>query len=188
MAQSKDNVLTHGMSGKLGNLVVFRRRGSKIIVAKKPKAKTFISLAQKQVNDKFQLASIYALAAIADTAPYHALYAAKAGDGISAYNVAVADYFNAPEIHDIDIDAYTGAIGSKIQIKVTDDIMVKTVKISITNSNGTLVEDGFAVQDADGLHWTYTATQANAPLSGDKVTATATDLPANMTVLDKLLP
>jgi hypothetical protein len=39
MAKVGDNIVTTGLSGKLGNLIVFRNRGGKTIVAKAPKKK-----------------------------------------------------------------------------------------------------------------------------------------------------
>ena len=36
MAHIKDNIVTEGMSGKLGNKIVFRNVGGKTIVAKRP--------------------------------------------------------------------------------------------------------------------------------------------------------
>ena len=40
MAESKNNVLTHGLSGKVGDLIVFRVRGNKTFVSSKPKERT----------------------------------------------------------------------------------------------------------------------------------------------------
>ena len=39
MAKVGDNIVTTGLSGKLGNLIVFRNRGGQTYVAKAPKKK-----------------------------------------------------------------------------------------------------------------------------------------------------
>lgn len=43
----------------------------------------------------------------------------------SAYSVAVADYFHAPDIKEVDLGGYTGTAGDLISVKVTDDFKVK---------------------------------------------------------------
>jgi hypothetical protein len=40
MAKSKDNIITHGLSGKVGDIIVFSQRGNKTIVSKAPKERT----------------------------------------------------------------------------------------------------------------------------------------------------
>jgi len=37
MAKNSRNIVTHGLSGKLGDLIVFRQKGDETIVAAKPK-------------------------------------------------------------------------------------------------------------------------------------------------------
>ncbi|HCR89324.1 MAG TPA: hypothetical protein DIW50_02445, partial [Prolixibacteraceae bacterium] len=130
MAQSKKNIDTEGLSGRVGN-IIFRRRKSddKIFVARRPVAsEEEPTEAQINVQRKFQRGIIYGKSAIADPAT-KALYAVKATDGRSAFNVAVADYFNAPRIELINMDGYTGAVGSTIIITVTDDFAVSSVHV-----------------------------------------------------------
>jgi hypothetical protein len=185
MAESKNNVVTHGLSGKI-DLLVFRQKNGKTLVAKAPKERTIITAAQQQVQEKFQQAVIYAKTALSDAA-IKADYNQKTGNGLSAYNIAIADYFNAPNIQEIDVSVYTGQIGSKIIIKVTDDFKVSSVHVQISNSDGSLVEEGEAVQDANGISWIFTATQANASLIGDKIMITAFDMPGNDAIQEKTL-
>jgi len=93
MAESKNNVITHGLSGKLGDLIVFRNRNGKTIVASKPGPRTGeLSEAQKEHQKHFQEATIYGKAALTNPAT-KAGYEAVASDGETAYNVAVADFF-----------------------------------------------------------------------------------------------
>lgn len=96
MAKVGDNIVTTGLSGKLGNLIVFRNRGGKTIVAKAPKKKqTEWSEAQERHRLKFQEAVLYAKSAIANETTKEA-YKASAEEGETAYNVAVADFLNSP--------------------------------------------------------------------------------------------
>jgi hypothetical protein len=57
---------------------------------------------------------------------------------------------------------------------------VQEVKVVITNSDGTLVEEGFAKPGAVGYEWLYTATQTNENLSGDRIEVFASDTPGNI--------
>jgi hypothetical protein len=53
---------------------------------------------------------------------------AKAKKGRTAFNTAVADFLNAPDIDTIDLSGYTGQPGDLIRITVTDDYKVQEVK------------------------------------------------------------
>jgi hypothetical protein len=180
MARSKNNVVTHGLSGKVGDMLVFSQRNGKTIVSKIPNRTAPQSDAQIQHLQKFQEAVIYAKSVMADPTT-KAAYAAKAQGGVTAYNVAVADLLNAPNIESINLSAYTGKIGDKIIIRATDDFKVTKVTVTITNADNSLVEKGEAVLSANGLDWVYTAATVNADLSGDKIVVQAFDLPGNLT-------
>ncbi len=76
MAKQSNNVVTHGLSGKIGDLLVFRQRGGKTIVAKMPVKTTKESEKQKH-RRKFQQGVLYGKAAMADPGTKE-LYKAKA--------------------------------------------------------------------------------------------------------------
>jgi len=180
MAESKKNLATEGLSGRVGNFV-FRRRKSddKVFVSRVPvQSEEEPSESQKVVHRKFQKAIVYGKSAISDPATQE-LYAAKAAGGRSAFNVAVADFFNAPQIEEINLDNYTGQVGSTIAITVTDDFMVSEVHVKIENQDGTLVEEGEAQPGNTEFEWVYTGTVLNESLAGDKITVTAYDMPGN---------
>ena len=189
MAESKDNLATEGLSGQVGNFVFRRRRrDGKVFVSRRPgERETEPTLAQQAVNTKFQLATIYGKTVISDP-DTKAEYQARTKGGQSAYNVAVADYFGAPDIEAVDLDSYGGQIGDPIRVKVTDNFGVESVSVRIENGDGTLVEEGNAVVDQTGLYWDYAATVLNDSLSGDKITVTATDRPQNTTSEETVLP
>jgi hypothetical protein len=188
MGESKNNLATEGLSGQVGNLVFRRRKADgKVFVSRQPSAfDGDPSVAQKAVQSKFQEAILYGKTAISDP-NIKVLYEQKKTAGQSAFNVAVADYFNAPNIHEIDVSAYTGQIGSTIRIRVTDDFTVKSVFVHITNADGSLVEEGNAVLQPNGVDWLYTAIQLNESLNGDKIAVTAYDIPHHAAVEEKVL-
>ncbi|CEN42276.1 hypothetical protein [Capnocytophaga cynodegmi] len=180
MAESKNNIITHGLSGKVGNMLVFSQRNGKTIVSQKPTKKTITSEKVKEQIVKFQQATIYAKTALKNPEvkeQYQSVADKK--QGVTAYNVAVADMLQAPKIEQIDLSDYAGQVGDTIKVRAYDDFKVASVTVHIYNSDGSLVEEGNAVDN--GLDWVYTATQTNADLSGDKIVVRATDLPANTT-------
>jgi hypothetical protein len=186
MAIVKENIVTQGLSGKVGDTIVFRQAGNKTIATKAPVKRgpdgTEPQLAARRT---FQMAAIYGKA-ISANPETKAPYQAAAKEGQTAYNVAVADFFLAPDIQEIDVSAYYGQPGDVIKIKVTDDFKVQSVKVFIHNDDGSLVEQGDAKQE-DTIQWIYTATAINTRLSGDKITITATDQPANLTTEELIL-
>jgi len=183
MATSKNNLLTHGLSGTVGDLLVFRNKGGQVIVASKPKERTSdYTEAEKSQHQRFQHATIYGKSAITDPT-LKAAYTAAAGEGQSAYNVAVADFFHAPDIKTLDLSAYKGNVGDTITIEVTDDFKVAEVEVNIFNADGTVVEQSNAVQNPiNAIEWIFTAKVANASVTGDRIEIKAYDLPGNKTV------
>jgi hypothetical protein len=169
----------------LGDLIVFRNRGGKTIVSQAPKKSTQEwSEAQEKHRLRFQEAVLYAKGAIVDAATKEA-YKTAASNGQTAYNVAVADFMNAPQIDEIDVSSYTGQLGSYIRIRATDDFRVAEVSVTILNVDGTEVEKGLAELQTGGIWWKYTATIVNESLQGDKIVIRVSDLPGNLTEENK---
>jgi len=186
MARSKRNVIVHNLSGKVGDLVLFRQRHGKTIMGKIPIHNGKTTPKQKAVRETFLKAVHYAKASLKDPSLVE-LYSKKAGGGITPFNLAVTDFCKAPVIDDISTAAYTGAAGSQIIVQATDDTKVTGVKVSITGGNGQLVEEAPAIQDPETGYWLYTATIANATMAGSKIIVTAKDIPGNATSAEKVL-
>jgi spore germination protein GerM len=181
MAKSNRNVVTFGLSGKIGDLLIFRQKDGQTIVAKIPQTKNDPSEKQLAQRRQFQKAVLYAKAAVADR-EMAAQYAAKAKQKKrTPFLVAVADFLRAPDITHIDLTGYTGQVSDIILIEVSDDFAVKQVSVTITNADGLLLEHGNAVQSAVGYQWIYTATQANDNLDGDRIVIRAYDTAGNIT-------
>ena len=185
MAKSVNNIITHGLTGKIGDLLVFRQVDGKTVVSKVPRKTTTVTEKQKQQRAKFQEAVIYSKAVMQDALQKEE-YAKEAKEkGIQTNAVAIADFLKAPRIEEINLSEYTGKKNDIIKIKAFDDFKVKAVTVKIENADGTLVEEGNAVES--GLYWIYTAKQNNADLSGDKITVRATDIPDNLTEKEETL-
>lgn len=188
MAQSKNNVVTRGLSGMIGDMLVFRQRANKTIVSDKPKASTAEPTAnQMAIRERFKRATRYAKSVMSDVV-LKAAYQLAAKLGQSAHNVAFVDYQKSPEFYeDVDLTSYTGAIGDLVTVSVIDDFKVKTVHVAIKAADGTILEEGFAVQSENELDWIYTITVENTELAGTQIIFTAKDFPGNQTVMEKIL-
>jgi hypothetical protein len=176
MAKVRNNIVMQGLSGMLGDQLVLKQdKAGRTIVSVKPTFdpnRTF-SEEQQAVHDNFREATAYA-----KSAKSNEVYAAKvAGTPQSTYNLAVADWFHAPEILEIDVSAWNGAAGELIRVKAADDVKVTQVTLLITDGTGAVLEQGQATQ-AEGFWWSYITT-ATAP-EGAKIVASARDLPGHI--------
>jgi hypothetical protein len=179
MAKQKGNVVTHGLSGKVGGMLVFRQTATGTVVQSPPRKSGMESQAQRAHRKKFQRAVLYS--GIVDTNPdMETAYAAKAKKGQTARNMALADYMHAPDIQHVDVSGYHGEPGDVIRIEVTDDFAVVEVKVVITNLDGSIVEEGYAKPEDTGYEWTYTATAKNPDTKGDRIEVYASDTPGNI--------
>jgi hypothetical protein len=187
MAEVKNNIVTQGVSGMLGDMIVFRQVNGKTVIATKPKKSEKQTEKQLEHQKRFQSAVIYGKAASADPAQ-RAIYQEGVNEKLgSPYMVAVADFLNAPDIEDVNLKGYKGNVGDAIIIRVTDDFKVAEVKVAIHNPDGSLVEEGNAVQLLGGVDWSYKATVKNDSLDGDRITIMAYDMPGNETVEEETL-
>jgi len=181
MADSTKNIILHGASGKIGDLLVIRQRAGRTILSAAPgKREKEATENQKEHQSRFQQAIIYGKSVVDDETK-KAEYAEKATGMKTAFNVAVADFFHAPDIEEIDLTNYNGAVNDIIRIRATDDFKVERVHVAIYNSDGSLVEEGDATKTDNQLDWLYTSTVVNESLDGDKIIVQAIDRPGNVT-------
>jgi hypothetical protein len=187
MAKFGRNLVTARLSGKLGDLIVFRTRGDVTYMASRPK-KNDKEPTPGQIEHRlrFQEAIIYGKQVNADPA-LKENYSQSADGNQSAYNVAVADFMKAPHIDEIDVTRYNGQAGGSIRIRAVDDFRVVQAAVSIFNADSTLVEEGNAQQQANGIDWIYTATAQNGSIAGDKIIIKVSDTPGNITLEEKSL-
>lgn len=168
MAIVKGNIFLYGVRGMVGDQMVLRRtKGGKTIMCARPissEERTYSEpqLAQQQA---FRDAIEYAL-----SAKDQEIYILKSsGTDMSAYNLAVADWFHPPVIHSIE------RRNGRIRVQASDDVQVARVEVRILDSDGNVLEQGQAEQ-TDPLHWEYATEAAGA------VEASAWDLAGNVTV------
>ena len=57
----------------------------------------------------------------------------------------------------------------------------------IANGDGSVVEQGDAVQQTNGIDWLYTATAVNESTAGDRIEVRASDKPGNIAAAEKVL-
>ena len=147
MAKVVDNILVRGLSGKLGNQVVFRRlRDERTIVCNKPDfSNRKLSQGQKDQHQRFQAAAAYAREA-SRTNPIYAQLAE--GTLKNAYYVALGDWFHAPVIHCAERQ------GETISIEATHDAMVASLWVMILNEAGKVIEKGQGMR-REGDWWEY---------------------------------
>ncbi len=181
MANSNNSVITGKLRGTLGKELVFREWDGKTVVAKAPKKRTGpATAAQLKIQETFLLAAKYAKAVMKGTDQgIRDSYSAALKPRQNLFSRAAADFMSPPVVKTIGISAYNGVAGSTITIRAVDDFRVTGVLVEIFAAGGTLLEKGNAVQQTNGVDWTYTTTQANAALTGSKINATATDVPGN---------
>lgn len=185
MGKVKENLLTKGFSGRIGDEIVFRQVKNRTLFAKRPRRSTIVSPNQLPQRELFSKAVVFAKTMLLDPlirADYQ--NRAKLGGLASAYSAAVTDYLKAPKINSIDTDYYKGAVGDVIWIIALDDFKLQTVTVTLQAPDGSVIESGAAVLEEG--RWKFIATQATA-LVGVKVTVTATDRPGKEARLEKAL-
>lgn len=139
MAKVRSNLLVQGLSGKLGDQVVFRtlRDGRTIVCAKPDFSHRKLSKNQKEHHKRFKAAAAYAR----DAAHRQHIYAElAAGTMKNAYNVALGDWFHPPQIQQVK------RRGATIQIQASDDVCVAGVQVMVLDKAGKTAEMGEAVQ------------------------------------------
>jgi hypothetical protein len=183
MAKVRNNVIVRGLSGSFGDQMVIKiDKAGRTIVSNKPEfdEDRAFTPAQQAQQERFREARAYA-----KDAKDLEVYAQKAeGTPMSSSNIAMADWFHAPEIKEIDLSDWTGQIGQCIRIQAMDDVEVKQVSVVITDENDAVLEQGAASKE-DAVWWMYrtTATATGNP----KVLAAAEDLPGHITQMAKTL-
>ena len=181
MANSNNSVITGKFRGTLGKELVFREWEGKTVVAKAPKKRTGPdTAAQLKIQENFLLATKYATAVVKGTDQgIKDAYIAARKPRQNLFSRAAADFMSPPVVSKIGTSAYSGVVGNTITIRAVDDFRVTGVLVEIFAASGGLLEKGNAVQQNNGIDWTYTTTQANALMAGSKISAMATDVPGN---------
>jgi hypothetical protein len=158
MSKVRYNTVADALQGRVG-VLVFRRVRGKLRVSNRPnessKPPSASQLAQRVVFARAIAKARDMLSNEDMRLMYERVAAAKQ---TTAFAAAMGDYFHPPEVPDMEMDGFTGAIGSMIKIRATDDVQVKSVYVIVRKTDGTVLEQGAAV--ASGSYWYYTCTTA----------------------------
>jgi hypothetical protein len=187
MGLIKDNDLTDGISGRVGNKLVFRTIKGVTIATRRPKpTETPVTAKQTAHRENFKRAASYAKRKLLDPVAKEE-YLQMAGDKAfrNAFSEAVRDYLVAPGIESIDVSGFTGAVGSVILLRVAGVNKVVSMSVTITDGANQVIETGAATQNEIG--WAYITTVAVAALPGVKISATAKDRPGKETTREQIL-
>lgn len=116
MAKIRKNIIVQGFSGILGDQLVIRQdKAGRTILAVPPTLdpNRAFTEAQQAQHEKFREAAAYA-----KDAKTQEVYQEKAeGTPQTPYNVAMADWFHAPEVEEIDAEGWSGQAGEVIRIR-----------------------------------------------------------------------
>ncbi|HMB22906.1 MAG: hypothetical protein ACM33V_09020 [Chloroflexota bacterium] len=179
MANIYRNIFIHGLNEILGNRAASCRTfsGKTIFVGNAPyDDNEKYTERQKSSPDAIRKAIAYA-----DFAKTQEAYLNRElATGVSAYYIAIMDWFSAPRVLVINVDAWTGKPGQVIRIKARDNVEVAGVSVVIRDPQGNVVEAGEAVQSRPGNAWWKYTTQDCADMQPfPTVEVTARDLAGN---------
>ncbi|MCX6306486.1 MAG: hypothetical protein NT040_16100 [Bacteroidetes bacterium] len=180
MARTKNNCITYGTSGKLGNLL-FTSDGN---MRSKPNTSNRVwSPLQIVQQNRFASAKEYARMAISDP-ELNAFYAAKARrkHGLGAWHLAISDYCHPPKISSAYFQNFKGKPGDEVRIMAFDDFQLTEVRVSFAHATG-IFEEGSAQLINFGTDWLYRMKSSVVCSPGLTVTIQARGLPGNVTAV-----
>lgn len=179
MAKLYSNILILGMNGVLGDQSVTPtpRLGETVLANKS----MFGENRTHTETSKTHEAAIREATTYANLAKTQKVYTHKAkGTGTTAYYIAIADWFDAPKVREINVDGWTGEIGQTIRVKARDNVMVARVSVVIRDAEDNVLEMGEAVQSEAGSAWWNYTTKSLVPMTPfPSVEGIAQDLPGN---------
>ncbi len=148
-----------GFSGAMGEMVFADNETKNRTIAY---MKKHYPPTQAQLDHRafFKECALRAQAALTDPATY-AFYAAIAQVKDSTPQiVALTDFLVRPTIKPLNLTKYKGQVGDIITIRATDDIGLADMDVALIATDGTVIEQGKAIEDGTGTGmWIYTATQ-----------------------------
>ena len=190
MGRVKRNLVTAGLSGKVGDRLVFRavESGETIVAAAPVMNGKPLTRKQQQNRERFLDACIYASQQLEDKAvkaEYNAF--AKATGKRNGRAVAVADYLNEPVVRHVNLNGFSGHQGDVILVSATNDYRLHSVVVTIYTPQGTEAERGNAVAMTDRYSWKYTVSGETGNATGSRIVITVTDRPGNSVTKEVVL-
>ena len=179
MAKPQSNIVILGLTGAIvAELPSHQTHARKTTVTNQP---IFYDQRFSTGSQNAEIATLCAATTYADFAKTHAVYLDKAIESsATAYTIAIADWFGAPKVLEINVDSWTGKSGQTIRVKARDNVMVARVSVTIRDADENVIEMGEAVQSASGSAWWYYTTKSFVRMEPFPIVeATAWDLPGN---------
>jgi len=199
MANIVLNSAIRTISGGLDGFVYRQHPDGRVTIARSrtPNPDRVPTQAQAQHLKSFRAASAQCDNLMKDAAIL-ALYkqiVVRRGSAARVRSTIIGDILKPPEIDNLDVSGYHGALGNPIHVLAEDNIGVARITLSITDdATGQVVESaeklftgGSLVPPPAGL-WAYQATATLPAGHTALVTATAYDLAGNKTELSKPMP
>lgn len=157
MAKLRLNPVLDPIRGAIGGLV-FKVLNGQPIVGRTPDRTGIVpSPAQLATLARFKAAAAYGSEAYRDPVRKQmyvdAAHARGRGNGFA---LAMRDFLSLPEVTEIDLADYHGHVGDPIRVTATDDFKLVSVKVTLKNALGAVLEQGLATND--GTVWVYHAT------------------------------
>lgn len=176
MIQKHFNAISSGAKGMFARQVVLRYRYGQLEICKVPARRPGKGTPSQQAErQRWKDANEYYASAVRMPGVKER-YKKGLPRGWNVQNRAVKDFYNAPEIKNVEGGHYTGLAGEVIRITAVDDFMVESVSVAIYDADNQLVEKGKAVH-LGGDNWEYTATRDNK--GSGRIEIIAKDMPGN---------
>lgn len=183
MAKIKENLLTKGFSGKVGNEMVFRQVDGETLVTKRRAKRGLLTPKEQVVKDRFMDSVFYAKSALPNPSTREFYESAKKSfKARSAYAAAVSDYLTSPKLVRANVENYKGNEGNAIYVIAENNFKIREMTLQILRADGTLVESGPATPGDDA--WYYHAKVDNTTFAGGKIIVTAKDRPGKTATLE----
>jgi hypothetical protein len=174
MGKIKNNVVTKGFSGKLGDDLVFRQVDGKTTFAKRTLTNAPPTERQREVRNRFTEASLFAAAAVENPdagLEYREL--ANLQGFKTAYLAAMSDFLTRPEIGGVFTLGYKGNAGDQLTMTSRIPYKIKSIDVRILAADGTLLESGVA--EPRESKFRYVTTVANPQVAGSRLVLISRD-------------
>ena len=185
MSKVKDNLVTTGLSGKLGKHVVFRLWSGATFMTKAPVVDQSSVTSELRIKNmiRFKAAVRYAKKMM-DDPDLKLVYESRRNVRQTAYARALQDFYAFPEIEEIDVSNFTGEADSFIRVYATDGVRVTRIRVRVEDGSGNELETGFANQESNNGWWKFVTAGAGLLPEGYKVIVSAYNMPGNETVME----
>jgi hypothetical protein len=181
MARIINNSFLEGVSGMVGKNFVVKRTPRGGVMSNKPKKRKKNSPLQEAQVSRFTYGIQYSREARKRPGMKELYATGITLKKFSAHHVAVSDFLNAPEIHEVDAKDYHGNPGDIIRVRATDDFKVTSVKVIIMDADGKVIETGEAIPRGRKGLWRMTATLQHTNVAGAVIKVEANDVAGNTT-------